>query len=563
MTMMTHEKPEYIHPLVDEAKTQLKQGKMDRREFIRVIALLGIAAPTAYSMAGLSPELGRSAQAQTPKSGGTLRVSMVVQDISEPAQYDWSEKSNIARHICEYLTITGPDNVTRPYLAESWRASEDLTVWTFNLRKDVTWHNGDIFNADDVVFNMTRWLDPATGSSNIGLFAALVEEYDSGEKDENGQAKMAKRMRPNAVEKVDSHTVRFHCKRPVLAMPENFYNYPTMIVHRDFTGDLSKAPVGTGPYTLDQFKVGEIATLKRVDKPYWGGEIYLDEIHYIDHGNASAAQLAALASGQVDMIYEFDITALKMAQSIPNTKIYEASTAQTAVARFNTEVAPFDNKKVRQAIQACIDVAPYKNIVYQGYGQEGEHHHVAQIHPEYFALPKMKKDVAKAKALLAEAGYPDGLDITIDVGNTSGTWQQTMCEVMKEQLAEAGISLQLNVMPAAKYWEIWDKTDFGLTQWTHRPLGIMVLSLAYRSGVPWNETKYANPDFDKALEKAEALINVDARREAMAEVQSILQQDAVMVQPLWRPVFFLASEKIQGLQAHPTQYHQFADVWIA
>ncbi len=90
----------------------------------------------------------------------------------------------------------------------------------------------------------------------------------------------------------------------------------------------------------------------------------------------------------------------------------------------------------------------------------------------------------------------------------------------------------------------------------------MVLSLAYRSGVPWNETAYANPAFDAALTDAESQIDVDDRKTKMATVQSILQGDAIMVQPVWLPKFFLAHQKVRNLEAHPTQYHQFNKVWI-
>lgn len=336
------------HPAVGEMKEALASGKCDRREFLRTVTLLGVSAPVAYGMAsyilgddplGVVPK----AQAQSPKKGGTLRVSMVIPEATDPATFDWVEKSNSVRHQNEFLVMTGPDNITRPYLAKKWEASDDLKTWTFHLRKDVRWHNGDRFNADDVVFNLNRWLDPATGSSNLGLFSQLTEKYNTGETDDSGNPKMGNRMRRGAVERVDDHTVRLHLSQPALAMAENFYNYPTMIVHRDFKGDLTKERNGTGPFQIAEFRVGEKVVLKRApgkywgdkirhrDEPYWGGKVYLDEIHYIDHGAASAAQLAAYASGQVDAIYEFDIASLAMASSLPNTTIYEAKPPRPAL----------------------------------------------------------------------------------------------------------------------------------------------------------------------------------------------------------------------------------------
>ncbi len=576
--MATTRRGRRIHPGVERMKAQLRSGSCDRREFLRTVTLLGVGASAAYAMAGriLGEKIVDPLQAaqDAGRRGGILRVSMPVPEIKDPATFDWTEKSNCVRHMIEYLTYTGPDNITRPYLAERWEASDDLTVWTFHLRRGVRWHNGDVFDAEDVIFNFTRWLDPKTGSSNQGLFAAMTEEYDTGERNADGSPEKGRRMRAGAIEKLDDFTVRLNLSRPVLSIPENLFNYPTAIVHRDFEkngGDLLAWPMGTGPYTIADFAVGEKCILRRIDRPYWGetledpfigGPIHLDEIHYYDHGAASAAQLAAFASGQVDMTFEVGKDSLQMAQSVPRAVLYEVTTAQTGVMRMQVDREPFDDPRVRRAIQLCCDASVYPELVYLGRGTVGEHHHVAPIHPEYFPLPAFEPDLEEAKRLLAEAGYPEGLELSIDVGNTNGPWQQQVCEIFREQLAPAGIRLDINVMPAPQYWEIWDKTPFGFTSWTHRPLGTMVLSLGYRCGVPWNETRYCNPAFDAALDAAESTLEVEERRRLMEKVQRILREDAVIVQPLWQPKFTVASEKVKGFRAHPTQYHLFHRVWI-
>lgn len=553
-----------VHPYVPELCEQFRKGEVDRREFLRTATLLGVSATAAYAMAGklTGEHIVPRARAATPKMGGNLRCSMRVQEMTDPATFDWTEKSNQARQIVEYLTVTGTDNITRPYLAESWNASDDLKTWTLNLRKGVKWNNGDDFGADDVVANFKRWLDPKTGSSNIGLFAAMTEEVDTGKKDKDGKPVMSKRMIEGAVEKVDDHTVRLNMSRPTLAVPENLYNYPTAIVHRKFDemgGDLSKNPIGTGPFTMAEYKVGErFVVKKRAD--YWGGDVYLDQITYIDHGDDFSARLNALISGQVDMVYEVDINQIDVVEKVPHLVLHEAVTAQTGVARMQVDQKPFDNIKVRQALQACVDRPKLLQIAYRGRGAAGEDHHVSPIHPEYFKLPAMKfPDYDLAKKLLAEAGHPDGLKLKIDLG-AADAWHAAAMQAMKEQLAPAGIDLQLNIMPGATYWDVWDKTPFGFTSWTHRPLGVMVLDLGYRSGVPWNESRYANPEFDKALDQAGATLDVAERRKQMEKVQKILQDDAVMVQPLWRAVFSAAHQNIVNYETHPTFYHDFRKV---
>ena len=556
------------HEYLPELCDQLQRQNIDRRDFLRQACLLGMSAGAAYAMAdiltGESLSLVGEAQAATPKKGGTLKVSMRVQAMDDPAKFNWVEMSNVARFMVEHLTRTKADNTTVPYLASGWEASDDLKSWVFHLQKGVKWSNGDEFTSADVAATANRWLDPATGSSNLGLFGAMVEEYDTG-KMKDGKKVMGKRGIKGAVEVIDKHTIKFNLKQAALSMPENFYNYPTAITHKgfgkDYEADLSKNPIGTGPCDLTSFGVGERAFLKRA-RDWWAGPFYLDEIQYYDHGEDTNAWVAALASQQVDMVYRVPNDAVETIKRLPFVDLHEATTAQTGVMRFRITEKPFGNKKLRQAVAACMDHKAILDIAFRGLGQVAENHHVCPIHPEYAKLPPLKRDIDKAKKLLAEAGYKDGIELTIANGDTDGSWMTSSCSVFKEQCAPAGINININKMPANQYWEVWDKAPWGFTTWTHRPLGTMVLSLGYRKGVPWNETAYANDAFDKALDVAEATLDVNERRKKIEVCEKLLQADAVIPQPFWRSVFKATNKKVKGFKTHPTLYHQFQDVWL-
>jgi len=551
------------HPLVPTLKRQLVERQIERREFLRYATLLGMAAPTAYAfVAKVTGEklIGPAeAQGALPK-GGDLRLAMRCQDLKSPHTYSWVESSNSARQVVDYLTVTGVDNITRPSLVEKWEPSPDLKTWTLRLRRNVKWHNGRQFTADDVVWNLKRVLDPKTGSSVLGLMKGfLLEDVETGEKDDKGNPKKATRLwDANAIQRVDASTVRLNGKTPQLAIPEQLFHYPLLIVDPAENGEFKVGSNGTGAFTLVESEVGRRQILK-ARKDYWGGGPHLDEIHFIDLGDDPAAAVSALASRQVDGLYSADITQLDALQKLPHVQMYQVTTAYTATARVQP-IKPFDDKRVRQALRYAIDSNAILQISHKGLGQAGEHHHVSPVHPEYAKLPTFQRDVARAKRLLAEAGYPNGIDTEIACKPQPG-WELLAVQAMVEQWKEAGIRVKINVMPSTQYWEVWTKTPFGFTTWAHRPLGVMSLALAYRTGVPWNESKYSNAEFDRLLTLAEGTVDVAARREIMAQLEKILQEDGPIVQPVWRAIFTFMDKRVQGFKAHPTLYifgHQLA-----
>ena len=541
------------HTGLKKLKQQFNEGKLSRREFIRYSTLLGVSATAAYGMMGMVAPRPASA-ADMPK-GGTVRISMRVLEVVDPHTYSWLTDSNQGRGTHEYLTKTGTDNVTRPYLAEKWEATEDLKTWTLNLQK-IKWHNGRDFTADDVIWNINHCLDPNTGSSVLGLMKGyMLEEYETGEKDDKGNPKKSTRLwDANAIEKVDDHTVRLNLKAAQVAVPEHLFHYPFAMLDPEEGGKFGPGSNGTGPYPLVEQSVGERAVLRKRDG-WWGGESFIDELQYVDLGDDPSATMGALASQQVHGNYapDADITQFDVLKTLPHLTIHEALTAQTAVARIQVDRPEFQDPRVRKAFRLAVDTPRCLEIAHRNIGAPGEHHHVCPVHPDYKKLPFMQRDVEAAKKLLAEAGHPNGIDVEI-ASKKAPAWELQAVQTMVEQWKDAGIRVRINVMPSAQFWDVWDKVPFGFTSWAHRPLGFMVLALGYRSGVPWNESRFDDAEFDTLLTQAEGTLDVDERREILGQIEMIMQERGPITQPLWRGIFAAFDQRVVGYKLHPTGY---------
>jgi peptide/nickel transport system substrate-binding protein len=529
-----------LHPAVPELANQFLRGEIARRDFLRTAAWLGVSAASATAFTGAIAPAPALAQ-ETPKRGGSIRYAGAVMEMNDPATVTWTAASNVFRNSIEYLTLVDEDNISHPYLAASWDPSEDLKTWRFKLQPNVKWSNGDDFTTEDVAFTIRRWIAPTSKSSNKSAFSSVKE-----------------------VEVNSPSDFTLHLDRATLAIPEMLYAYTCPILHRKFDdqgGVWSKNPIGTGPYTMTEFAVGQKATFRRRDG-YWGTPPLLDELRFIDLGTEISAAIAALAADQVDVIPAINTTDIDLVKRLPNATLLNVHAAQTICIRMQCNQKPFDDIRVRKAMVLAADSARILELGYRGLGLVAENHHVAPMQPEYFKLPPLKRDVAQAKALLADAGFKDGLDTTLTLGNTQGRWEQDSAQVLQQNVAEAGIRIKLNVLPASEFWPIWDKVPFGLTFWVHRPLAVMTLDLAYRSGGAWNESRFSNADFDAALNKASGIVDPKQRSVAMESVERILQDNAVMVQPFWSDRFGAASNKVRGFRLHPSTYNNLFKTWL-
>jgi peptide/nickel transport system substrate-binding protein len=529
---------------------QYRMGTVSRRDFLRTATWLGLSAVAAYGIVGeADPALAQEAK---PK-GGTLRLETTVYDIANPVIGTSTAHPYIYSQVLEYLTVIGADGVTRPHLLQSWAASDDLKVWTLSVRPGVMWHSGRNFTADDVVWNLTRLVADATGSSVLGLMKPyLLVEVDTGEKDAEGKAVIRHDLHaPNAIEKVDDMTVRLNLSAAQIAVPEHLNHYQAVMMDPAGNGVFGPGANGTGAFTMTEIEPGRRAVIEAVPS-YWGEGPYLDRVEFIDLGGAEQAIMGALVSGQVDGAFQVQPElAPVVAGQAPNLVLYEATTADTAITRMNVTHKPFDDARVRKAFRLAVDPAQATAVIFGPYATPAEHHHVAPIHPEYAALPPWTRDVTAAKALLAEAGYPDGVEVELVIQQNPDHHLRS-ATAMQEMLKEAGVTVNIKIVPNPQYWDIWMTTPFGTTVWAHRPLAIINLSLAYRTGASWNESGYANPEFDRLIDEAGTIPDPVARREVMAQIQTLLQEDGPILQTYWRKLVTFMDAKVVGFQMHPT-----------
>lgn len=561
---VTKKQMEAIHPIIPDAYEKLEQGRITRREFVRISTLLGMSAGVATFAAacgagGTATEApaeeapaeeapAEEVAATGPQRGGTLTKSMQLQLLDHPARLSWVEGANIVRQINEYLTETGPDNITRPYLLDRWEASEDVLTWDLFLKEGITFNNGQELTADDVMFTFGEWLNPDVGSSMLGLMS-----YLSGMQD---------------VEKVDDYHVRLHLQTANIGVPENLFHYPAVILPRDFEGDIIRQPVGTGAFTLEEYAEGERAVFKRREDYWRNGQDgqplpYLDEVIYVS--TDKDAGVAALQSGQVDSLYNPRPSDFQALKDNPDLVVRPVSTAQALILRMRVDLEPWDDNRVRTALKMAQDREKILQLSFFGEGDLSIDAHVAPAHPEYCEKDIPPYDPEGARALMEEYAAEKGIDLPLQVtlATKNDQAEPEIAQALKELALPAGFDITLDITEPSGYWDRWTEVDLGITSWTHRPLGIMVLPLAYIEEAigAWNETRWTDPEFEELLREAEATLDVEARRSIMCQIEDIMQERGPIGNSYWKNVWNITHKRFENIVAHPTDYDLLYEAW--
>jgi peptide/nickel transport system substrate-binding protein len=446
------------------------------------------------------------------------------------------------QQVCEQLVRVGADLIPRPHLAESWTASADAKTWTFKIRQGVTFNNGASFSADDVVWTFQYLLDPKTASTTRTTLTYLTSA---------------------GVEKIDQYTVRFHLNRSVAIFPADLSNYMIVMLPKNWPGNFIKNPIGTGPFLLTEYVAGDHATYKR-NPNYWNKPLpYLDGLR-LTYSPSGTSEVNLILAGQSDMMSSPSSSQAPTLSGSSKIKLLSAQTAGYDPIYFRTDMKPFSDNRVREAFKYMVDREQLVKLVYQGHGVPGNDHMVAPVYPEYSNNGMRKQDLAKAKALLAAAGYA-GLQIDMYGVSPAGSPgpELSVPTVFQQVAAAAGVQVRLRPEPVPTFYTHWTQVPFAIVNWVGRPTVNAMLNLAYRCGVPWNAAHWCAPQFDGWLNALDATVDMSKRHTIARQIEEYMTNNGPAIIWGFTNVFRAVGTNVNGIIASPISHVDLDTAWLA
>lgn len=482
---------------------------------------------------------GNNGKTGEPVKGGEITVGIAqdLDDSLDPHQTVAAGTREVLFNIFEGLVKPNSDGEMIPAVAEKYTLSEDGTTYTFTLREGVKFHNGQTVTAEDVVYSINRCAAVPEGQEKplVAAFSAV-----------------------KSVEALDEKTVAVTIAQRDL----EFISYMTAaIIPADYENQ-DTAPVGTGPFKFVSRTPQQDFVMERFED-YWGAPAWLDKVTYKICENADALVMN-LNGGSIDLCAH--LTSAQASQLNQSFQVLEGTMNLVQAIYLNNQAKPFDNQLVRQALCYAIDRQGIMDMVADGHGTAVG----SSIYPAFakYFLPelvdKYPHDVAKAKELLAQAGYPDGFDMTISVPNNYQPHMDT-AEVVAEQLREAGINVTIQPVE----WSTWLDTIYNGRQFQATVVGVDAANMTARamlerftSDYGKNFINYNNPAYDALFQQAINAQDEATQTDLYKQMETMLADTAanVYIQDLCDLVAM--RQDLGGLKFYPIYVLDLSTVYL-
>jgi peptide/nickel transport system substrate-binding protein len=492
--------------------------RLDRRSLL--------AAATALPFAG--PAFAQGA----PRRGGTLRISVdQAASVLHPLKTRVNPEYLLAELLYSGLTRLAPDMTAEPDLALSWTSSPDLTEWTFLLRSGMVFHDGSPCTAQDVAASFAAMLDPKTVSAartNIGPVVRVTA--------------------------TDATTAVFKLSAPYADLPVALaYTNARIVPAKLVAGDLDRLMRevnGTGPFKLVSYEPERLIVVARNDAYYDRARPYLDRVEIVIYPDPTA-EASALMSGDTDLMGNAATSEFSRLSAAKDVVPLRTPSGQFLNVNMGCDQKPFSDVRVRQALALTVDRTAMVGFVAEGFGTPGQDSPLNPAYQYFKDVPHKAPDIAAAKRLLAAAGYPDGLDVTMVASDRPGTRTQ-LAVAMREMAKPAGIRINVQTMPHATYLDqVWKKGSFYVGFYNMQATADAIFSLLYTSDAAWNETRWNNTAFDKLVTEARVTLDQAKRRDLYAQAQTMMNAEVPSVIPVFFDLLAAQRRWVQGYQLHP------------